>query len=405
MIINDVNLSNEELDSLPLLRDVVIRRECKFKSPLSKNMDRQAKTKLIIAVVLCILFFMGEIIGGIIANSLAILTDSAHLFSDLSSFLISLGAMCLSARQSTKSMNFGWHRAEIIGALFSVLLIWIVTGVLIYAAILRIINSNYVINANIMLIMSAVGVIINVLLALVLHPQSHGHSHGGGGHGHSHGHGQSNGGGGHGHGHGHGHRASVNHNHSQDVEHCQDSDEPLLTTNSDVCAGEDSSKSKVFKSIDNINLRAAFIHVIGDIIQSFGVLAAAFIIYFKPQWKIADPICTFLFSFLVMLTTIFIFRDVIYVLLERKPRHINYNKVTIRISSIPGIVQIHNLRLWSITLTKTALSCHLVVDASQDSQSILEKVYDMCIEEFKISEITIQIESSAKPSALCDQSD
>ena len=66
----------------------------------------------------------------------------------------------------------------------------------------------------------------------------------------------------------------------------------------------------------NINVRAAFIHVIGDFIQSVGIFVAAIIIYKKPEWKIADPICTFLFSVLVIFTTFTILRDSLNVLME-----------------------------------------------------------------------------------------
>ncbi len=72
-------------------------------------------------------------------------------------------------------------------------------------------------------------------------------------------------------------------------------------------------------SHDDINLRAAFIHVIGDLIQSVGVLIASGLIWYRPQWRIADPICTFLFSILVLGTTLYIFRDILRILMEGKP--------------------------------------------------------------------------------------
>ena len=67
---------------------------------------------------------------------------------------------------------------------------------------------------------------------------------------------------------------------------------------------------------ENINVKAAFIHVIGDFVQSLGVFTAALIIYFKPEWKIVDPICTFIFSVLVLCTTISILRNTMNVLME-----------------------------------------------------------------------------------------
>ena len=69
---------------------------------------------------------------------------------------------------------------------------------------------------------------------------------------------------------------------------------------------------------ENINVKAAFIHVIGDFVQSLGVFTAALVIYFKPEWKIVDPICTFVFSILVLGTTISILRNTMNVLMEGK---------------------------------------------------------------------------------------
>ena len=80
-------------------------------------------------------------------------------------------------------------------------------------------------------------------------------------------------------------------------------------------------------SHENLNMRAAIIHIFGDIIQSIGVLIAAIIIYFKPEYYIADPICTFIFTVLVMFTTIPIFRECVSVLMEATPTNINAKQV------------------------------------------------------------------------------
>lgn len=188
--------------------------------------------------------------------------------------------------------------AEVIGALTSVLMIWVVTGVLVYMAIQRLITKEFDVDAKIMLITSGIGVAINLIMGCTLH--QHGHSHGGGlgGHGHSHGGGSSM----HGHSHGedgHSHSGHSHGGHSHDEE-----SQPLLSHSSDHVQQE------------NINVRAAFIHVVGDFVQSLGVFIAALLIYFKPDWVIVDPICTFLFSILVLFTTVAILRDALTVLME-----------------------------------------------------------------------------------------
>ncbi|XP_046864956.1 zinc transporter 2-like isoform X2 [Xenia sp. Carnegie-2017] len=273
---------------------------------------KRAKQKLVIASTLCLFFLVAECVGGVMANSLAIITDAAHLLSDFASFLISLLAIWFATRPSTSKLSYGWHR-EVMGALLSVLIIWVLTGVLVYEAIKRVINGNHKVNANIMLIIAGVGVGVNILMGLVL---GHNHSHGAsstGSHGHSHG------------------------------------KRKLSSTPSVKKHAED----------ENVNVQAAFVHVIGDLLQSLGVLVAAIIIKFKPNWSIADPICTFVFSVIVLFTTITILRDALLVLMEGTPKGIDLDEIKERMRKINGVTAIHDLHVWSLTVGTLALSAHL----------------------------------------------
>lgn len=100
---------------------------CHFKER-ETGVDRAARRVLIIACILCTIFLILEVIGGILSNSLAIATDAAHLLTDLASFLISISALHLAGRPSSERLNYGWHRAEVIGAMVSIFFIWVVTG-------------------------------------------------------------------------------------------------------------------------------------------------------------------------------------------------------------------------------------------------------------------------------------
>ncbi|KAG8195974.1 hypothetical protein JTE90_028948 [Oedothorax gibbosus] len=302
------------------------------------GIDKVARRRLVFASILCLLFMIGEAVGGILANSLAIATDAAHLLTDFASFMISLMAIWVASRPATKRMSFGWYRAEVIGALTSVLLIWVVTGVLVYMAAQRIINEEYEIDAFVMLITAAVGVAVNIIMGIALQAGgvAHGHSHSGDGpkHGHSH---------------------------------------------------EGTGK-------ENINVRAAFIHVIGDFIQSLGVLVAAFVIYYKPEYAIVDPICTFFFSVLVLFTTFAILRETLNVLMEGSPRGMNFQEVIKLIHTIPGVVKVHNLRIWSLSMDKTALSAHIVVARGENPISILKTASGIIRKELGVFDLTLQVE-------------
>ena len=147
--------------------------------------EKNAKEiKLLICVsIVCTMFMVTEIIGGIISGSLAILTDAAHLLSDLAGFAISIVALVIGSRAPTNSLTFGYHRAETVGALTSVLLIWALTFWLIYEAVIRIISPPKV-EGKIMLIVAVLGLCANLIMMFMLRDSTtSGHSaHGDGEH-------------------------------------------------------------------------------------------------------------------------------------------------------------------------------------------------------------------------------
>lgn len=114
---------------------------------------------------------IAEVIGGYLANSLSIMTDAAHMFSDLCGFGISMASVFITKKEATRSMSFGYHRAEVIGASLSVLLIWGLTIWLLSEAVNRFINPEEV-DGLIMLIVAGAGLLSNIVMGKVLH--SHG---------------------------------------------------------------------------------------------------------------------------------------------------------------------------------------------------------------------------------------
>jgi zinc transporter 2 len=214
-------------------------------------------------------------------------------------------------------MSYGYHRSEILGALFSTLVIWILTGVLVYMAILRVIDTSFKVDPIPMLVTASCGVVFNIIMYVVLHTKicfkginlgHHGHSHSGDGHGHGHSHGSSaaavaatsnhghsHAGGNHGHSHsegGHGHSHSHSEARSKSNASNVDFSIPIndnFNLGSTNINGDDCERIIDHDDVDlaevdvndsnNINLRAAAIHVIGDFVQSIGVLIASIIIY------------------------------------------------------------------------------------------------------------------------------
>lgn len=149
---------------------------------------KQVLIKLRNVVVLALIFMTLEIIGGLLADSIAILSDAAHMLSDLLSFAISIISVYISTFPPNSRNSFGYHRAGVVGALASVVLIWVLTAFLVYYAIDRIFNLHKVdLDAGIMMGTSIIGLGMNLVMVKVLHGSGHGHDCGHS-HGHSHGH-------------------------------------------------------------------------------------------------------------------------------------------------------------------------------------------------------------------------
>lgn len=152
---------------------------------------QKARCKLLTVGVVCLCFMVFEIVGGYLANSLAIMTDAAHMLSDVAGFMISYLAIYLGGRASTFELSYGYARAEILGALASILLIWGLIIWLFIEAIERFINRPEV-DGEIMLITAAVGLACNFINIFLLHGcGSHSHTHHdmeGEGHSHDHNH-------------------------------------------------------------------------------------------------------------------------------------------------------------------------------------------------------------------------
>ncbi|XP_060082172.1 proton-coupled zinc antiporter SLC30A2-like [Ylistrum balloti] len=342
------------------------------------GLDKTARRKLLIASVLCLCFMTGEFVGGILAHSLAIISDAAHMLTDLASFLISLFALFLASRPATKKLSFGWYRAEILGALMSIVMLWVLTGILVYMGVVRITSGDFELNPVIMLITASLGVCINILMGLTLH--QNGHTHGGGA------------GGGH------------SHSSSNAESLINSSIEDRISQYGSVSDVEQNDKEKPLKhSSNNINVKAAFVHVLGDLLQSIGVLVAAIMIYIKPEWKIADPICTFIFSVLVLMTTFTVVRDLLRILMEGTPRGIDIRDLQSSLYRLPGVKDIHDLRVWSLSMDKLALSVHLAVSVDHNPLDVLKEATQMIQLNFGIQETTIQTEAYEEEMLNCTQ--
>jgi cobalt-zinc-cadmium efflux system protein len=144
-------------------------------------------------------------------------------------------------------------------------------------------------------------------------------------------------------------------------------------------------------SQSNMNVRGAYLHVLGDLFGSVGVLAAAVIIHYT-GWLLADPIASLLTTVLIIRGAWSLVRESVDILLEGAPGHIDLDAVRAQVAAIPGIESVHDLHVWSVSPRMVAMSAHAIVRDPAQQQHVLEHVHD-AMALFGITHVTVQLES------------
>lgn len=493
---------NEESGPEYTARDTFINvkdQEYWYDPNLIKDVTAGVQRKLFIIVFICSAFIVVEAIGAVLSSSIAIFTDVAHLLSDLIGFILSLVSVALSRKKSNALYSFGYVRAEVIGALFSLVIIWALTIWIIKEAVDRIVNKEYDdVKPHIMLVTSIIGLGVNLLMGFTLHGHG-GHHHHGHDHGHDHGHN-------HGHDHkhdhhdheddhhGHDHHGHDHHDHEHGKGHKhghklhkhgkEHKSKTALPTSdklkganrmpADEESGLGNQPPKFQESISNIeqrikddinatintqkaktdlvrdqnsyqlgtdetnritdqlpdqyfkkattlarvasdkkepllvpentrselnlsvvevesshNIRAAWMHILGDTIQSLGVILVATLIFFRNDWKILDPILSITFSILAVSFSIPVMRDVLKVMMDTTPQELDYHEFQKDLCMIKHVTDVHDLHIWLLTHGKPSLTAH--IKCSEEPEYVLKKATIIC-RKMGIYHTTIQVE-------------
>jgi cobalt-zinc-cadmium efflux system protein len=263
------------------------------------------------AILITLFFMIVELVGGWMANSLALISDAAHMLADVGALLLSLFALWMAKRPSTPTMSFGYHRAEILGAFTSGLMIWLISGFLIYEAIVRI-QSPPEVQGPIVFVVASIGLLANLFSMWILHQE---------------------------------------------------------------------------KST-NLNVRAAYLHLLSDCLGSIGAIIAGAVLWIT-HWRLIDPIVTILFAVLMLYSSWSLVKEAVGVLMESTPTHVNPSEVRRDLQAIPSVREAHDLHIWSVSSGKLALSVHLI---SVETENVLRTANELLQNKFGIAHTTIQIE-------------
>ncbi|MFT4417191.1 cation diffusion facilitator family transporter [Fredinandcohnia humi] len=276
------------------------------------------KIGLLIALGITAGIMLLEFFGGLITNSLALLSDSGHMLSDASSLFLSLVAIWFASRPASPTKTYGFYRFEILAALFNAITLFIIAGFIVFEAYKRFFEPPTVASGT-MMIIAGVGLLANLLSAWSL-----------------------------------------------------------------------MSKGDVK---NNVNLRSAYLHVLGDALGSVGAILAGLLMLLF-DWYIADPIISVLVALLILKSAWGVLTHSVHILMEGTPITIDQNEVKATLEKIDGVLDVHDLHIWTITSGLDSLTCHILIKDDHDSQMILQNAINKIKENFKIEHTTIQIEKS-----------
>lgn len=290
-------------------------------------LDRGITRGFAIAISLTAVTLVAELVGGFWTNSLALLSDAAHVFMDLFALVLSLAAIHLAKFPASDTRTYGWHRAEIFASLINGTTLLLIGFGILHEAWGRLVHPEAV-KSKEMFIIAVIGLVMNLVAAGRLH------------------------------------------SHSQ----------------------------------DDLNVRSAFLHVLGDAIASVGVIIGGIIMLYT-EWFVLDALISMFIVLIIGWGAIRILREAGHILLEGVPGHIDINKLVDRMRSVAGVKNVHHLHVWSICSHITALSAHIDVepDYRLHQGQIIGTLEQLLDHDFHITHTTLQGECSGCTTELVIQ--
>lgn len=273
------------------------------------------------ALLLIAAFMLVEVAGGLLTNSLALLSDAGHMFSDALALGLSLAAFYWGERPNTLRNTYGFRRSEIIAAALNGLTLAAIVLWIVVEAVGRLLHPPEVASIG-MLAVAVIGLAVNILIAVWMHRGS-------------------------------------------DIHH-------------------------------NLNMKSAYLHVLGDLLGSVGAILAA-LLMLAFGWRWADPVVSLLIAALIGKSSIGVLKSALHILMEGTPAHIDHERILATLRAADGVIAVHDLHLWTITSGLNALSCHIVVAGEmrvRDAERIVQQLAHE-LAQHGIQHSTIQTESEA----------
>ncbi len=267
-----------------------------------------------IGVALNVIFVVIEVFYGVLANSLALITDAGHNLSDVMGLLLAWGANYLAGKLPSARRTYGYSRATILASMFSAFLLLAAVVVISWEAINRFVTPVEPAGKTIMVV-AGIGVFINAVTAWLF------------------------------------------------------------------VSGKD----------HDLNIRGAYLHMATDALVSLGVVVSGFVIWkFGLKWF--DPLSSLLIALVIFWSTWGLLRDSLNLAVDAVPRGMDPGEVRDWLSAQPGVDGMHDLHIWPMSTTETALTAHLLMSEPPQDDEFLHRLASQLKHKFKISHATLQIE-------------
>ena len=273
-----------------------------------------------VGIVLNVGFVIVEAIYGWRAGSLALLADAFHNLSDVGGLLLAWAGLAAARLAPDDRHTYGWRRGSILASFANAALLLFAMGSLAWEAMHRL-QSPAAIDASPVIVVAAIGVVINAVTAAMFFPGRQG----------------------------------------------------------------------------DLNVRAAFLHMAADALVSLGVVATG-IVYIWTAWAWIDPAMSLIIAVVVVTGTWSLFRQSLHMLFDGVPEGIVLQDVRAALLAVPGVKDVHDLHVWGMATSETALTAHLVVANPQvDRDALLAAATREVHDHFRIQHITLQLESTECP--------
>ena len=283
----------------------------------SHNHKFKEGKNLFITLLLNFVISFAEIIGGIFSNSLSLISDALHNFSDGLAMLISYIAIRISKRDPNYKKTFGYKRIQILAALINAISLIIISLFLLFEAYHRFIEPEEIKSLP-MLIVASIGLIANLLGVFLLKDQSK----------------------------------------------------------------------------DNLNIKSAYLHLIGDTVSSLAVIVGGILIYFFEVYWL-DPLITVFISFYIIKETISILLETYNILMQATPKGIDVLKLSKEIQEIDQIKDVHHIHVWSLSDKETHFEAHINLAKdfkTSECKSIIKEIEELLNHNYQINHVTLQME-------------